>query len=218
MTKKIDKKAGSRNFILTATPGKTNAELLAEAELIPELNGSFVVTAFSLVGETDLTAVVDAMRQISSRVKRDDLSDIENMLVCQAAALQTIFTSLANRASGQEKLSQYQTFLTLALKAQSQSRSTIQALVELKFPRQVSFVKQANIANGPQQVNNDTQPERIESRAQENDAIQNKLSPQIEDTRHERETLEFTGTAAAGGTDSAMETVEKIHRAQKRTR
>jgi hypothetical protein len=42
----------------------------------------------------------------------------------------------------------------MALKAQAQSRATIQALVELKFPRQATFVRQANIANGPQQVNN----------------------------------------------------------------
>ena len=40
------------------------------------------------------------------------------------------------------------------MKAQSQSRATISALVDLKYPRQATFVKQANIANGPQQVNN----------------------------------------------------------------
>ena len=40
------------------------------------------------------------------------------------------------------------------MKAQSQSRATISALVDLKYPRQATFVKQANIAKGPQQVNN----------------------------------------------------------------
>jgi hypothetical protein len=42
------------------------------------------------------------------------------------------------------------------LKAQSQSRATIQALTELKYPKQATFVKQANIAHGHQQVNNGT--------------------------------------------------------------
>jgi hypothetical protein len=42
----------------------------------------------------------------------------------------------------------------LALKAQAQSRATIQALIELKYPKQTNFVKQANIANGHQQINN----------------------------------------------------------------
>ena len=48
----------------------------------------------------------------------------------------------------------YGAFLGLALKAQAQSRATISALVDLKYPRQATFVKQANIAHGPQQVNN----------------------------------------------------------------
>ena len=44
--------------------------------------------------------------------------------------------------------------MNLALKAQSQSRATIQAFVELKYPKQTNFVKQANIATGHQQINN----------------------------------------------------------------
>ena len=72
----------------------------------------------------------------------------------QATALQTIFNSLARRASTQERLPQYQTFLGLASKAQAQSRATISALVDVKYPRQATYVKQATIANGPQQVNN----------------------------------------------------------------
>ena len=45
--------------------------------------------------------------------------------------------------------------MVLALKAQAQSRATISALVDLKYPKQAAtFVKQANISNGHQQVNN----------------------------------------------------------------
>ena len=44
-------------------------------------------------------------------------------------------------------------------RSQAQSRATIQAVVDLKFPRQATFVKQANIANGPQQINNKARPE-----------------------------------------------------------
>jgi hypothetical protein len=43
--------------------------------------------------------------------------------------------------------------MRLALKAQSNCRSTIEALGELKHPKAVAFVKQANIAH-TQQVNN----------------------------------------------------------------
>lgn len=44
--------------------------------------------------------------------------------------------------------------LRLALKAQAQSRATVEALAEVKNPRSVAFVKQANIAHGHQQVDN----------------------------------------------------------------
>ena len=47
-----------------------------------------------------------------------------------------------------------ESYLRLALKAQAQSRATVEALAEMKNPHPVSFVKQANIAHGNQQVNN----------------------------------------------------------------
>ena len=82
------------------------------------------------------------------------MTAMEAMLVGQAHSLQTIFVSLARKASNQEYLKNYGMFMSLALKAQSQSRATIQALVELKYPKQTNFVKQVNIANGHQQINN----------------------------------------------------------------
>ena len=84
------------------------------------------------------------------------MKPIEAMLIAQAQALQTMFVSLGREAVGKTQLNQYTAFMNLALKAQSQSRATIQALIELKYPKQATFVKQANIANGHQQVNNAT--------------------------------------------------------------
>ena len=65
-----------------------------------------------------------------------------------------MFASLARRAKVQDKLLQYETHMRLALKAQNQCKGTLQALVQLKQPSQTTFVKQANIAQGHQQVNN----------------------------------------------------------------
>src|SRR3546814_6990491 len=79
---------------------------------------------------------------------------MEAMLVGQAYALQNIFASLMRRASSQQHLKQYQAHMNLGLKAQAQCRATLQALTELKYPRQVVIAKQANISNGHQQVNN----------------------------------------------------------------
>jgi hypothetical protein len=53
--------------------------------------------------------------------------------------------------------------MRLALKAQSQCRATLETLVNIKNPRPVAFVQQANIANGPQRVNNMAVHARVEN-------------------------------------------------------
>ena len=104
--------------------------------------------------DVDLKELIDQLRDTITEVKGGDLHMLKAMLIIQATALQTIFTSLARRAQEQDYQKNLESFLGLAMKAQSQSRATISALVDLKYPRQATFVKQANIANGPQQVNN----------------------------------------------------------------
>jgi hypothetical protein len=48
-----------------------------------------------------------------------------------------------------------ETYLRLALKAQSQCRATLETLAAIRNPQPVAFVRQANIAHGPQQLNID---------------------------------------------------------------
>jgi len=48
--------------------------------------------------------------------------------------------------------------------AQAQCRATIETLHELKHPRPVAFVQKANIADGPQQLNNGAPPARAGKR------------------------------------------------------
>ncbi|MBT2323137.1 hypothetical protein J7E62_12355 [Variovorax paradoxus] len=69
--------------------------------------------------------------------------------------MNALYTELARRAS--LNMGEYlaATYLRLAMKAQSQCRSTIEALAEMKNPP-VVFARQANISNGPQQVSNGT--------------------------------------------------------------
>jgi hypothetical protein len=44
--------------------------------------------------------------------------------------------------------------MRLALKAQSQCRATLETAAAMKNSQPVAFVRQANVAHGPQQVNN----------------------------------------------------------------
>ena len=128
------------------------------------INAVLVVNAFqgNIMGkDVDVGELVTTMQTKFKEVNDGDLSTLEAMLVGQATALQTMFTSLAVRAASQEYLKQYGVYMTLALKAQAQSRATISALVDLKYPKQAAtFVKQANMTTGPQQVNNGGIPDK----------------------------------------------------------
>lgn len=138
-------------------PGQTIEKLTADATVNPALNAAFVVDTYRaniLSNEVEMVSLVEALRASMDKSAAGDLSGLEAMLIGQATALQTIFVSLAKRAHHQQYQRHLEAFLGLALKAQAQSRATIQAVIDLKFPRQATFVKQANIAHGPQQVNN----------------------------------------------------------------
>ena len=95
-------------------------------------------------------------------------------------------------------------YMRLALKAQSQCRSTLESLAKIKNPPQLAFVKQANIAHGPQQVNNAAVVARVEGIEKQ----------PIELLEHDdgKQWLD-TGTASTAGTgDPAMATVGTIDR------
>ena len=143
---------------LEGKQGEDMPQTKARAATKASVNAVLVVNAFqgNIMGkDVDIGELVTTMQTTFKEVNDGDLSGLEAMLVGQATALQTMFTSLATRAASQEYLKQYGVYMTLALKAQAQSRATISALVDLKYPKQAAtFVKQANMTTGPQQVNN----------------------------------------------------------------
>lgn len=105
------------------------------------------------VSATDVQTAIDLM---AHAVKSGDLSDLEAMLVSQAVATQSMFTALAARACGSKDSATVNLLTSLALRAQAQSRSTIDSIANLKFPRTTVIAKQANITSngGQQQINN----------------------------------------------------------------
>ncbi len=219
MSKAKDKAtvSDSKALKLNVSPGQTELKVRADAAVLPAFNAALVVDAFQrniLGDELNFMALMESLQDSTDKAKVGDLSGLEAMLICQATALQTIFTSLARRAVTQEYLKHYETYLGLALKAQAQSRATISALVDLKFPRQVAYVKQANIAHGPQQVNNGT-PGELSAHAREIKTQQNEL---LEDQSHGSTQLDTGTTTAAKRSDPEMEAVEPVHRAKKRAR
>ena len=112
------------------------------------------------ISTADVTAFVAEMREETGKLRRNDFSGVEDMLMHQALALQTLFTQLTarglvyssaaplGRPTGHAEL-----LLRYGLKAQAQCAATLQTLGGLKKAPAV-FAQQANITTGPQQINN----------------------------------------------------------------
>src|SRR3546814_13037911 len=105
--------------------------------------------------------LVDVLRDSVSNAQGGELAEYEGMLGAQAYALNAIFLEMTRRAAMniETHLPATEQYMRLALKAQSQARTTIETLAEVKNPKAVAFVKQANIANN-QQVNTGRTEER----------------------------------------------------------
>jgi hypothetical protein len=160
-------------------------------------------------GVTDLTESVAVLTAAVAKVNAGDLSGPEAMLTAQACALDAIFTELARRAAlnMSEHINAAEIYLRLALKAQAQCRTTVEALVEMKNPRPVAFVSQANISSGPQQVNNATPLACTSSRPGNFSNPSNEL---LEVKNEDR--LDIGAAGPTGKPYSQMEAVGAIHR------
>ena len=165
------------------TPDKRTLEP-HELVLSPMVQSAVGIESWGkFAGEIDLAELLEGQREQFKKVQAGDMQPVEAMLYGQAKTLETIFTSLARRAASQEYLKQFQAYLGMALKAQAQCRATLEALAEIKNPRPVAFVKQANITNGPQQVNNGMQPQQAGS-VQGGGGVESLPAPGLETTRY----------------------------------
>jgi hypothetical protein len=131
---------------------------LAELAMSAPLTGAAVALTFSTrtVGELNLAETVSVLNAKVAAVHRGDLREAEAILTAQALALNAIFTEMAVYAGLNMKhsLDVGDRCLRLALKAQGQCRATFETLAAIKNPAAAVFARQANIAHGPQQVNN----------------------------------------------------------------
>ena len=142
-----------------------------------------------------------------------DLRDVETLLVAQAIALDAMFLSLArrSRANMGQHMDATDRYMRLALKAQGQCRATLETLANIKNPS-VVFARQANIAHGPQQVNNnitidkDTQA-HTPAPAKKSKTVKNELLEHHDDQRMDTRTPPKTGRR-----NPAMATLDKINR------
>jgi len=184
-------------------PGKTASQdvatVLAEgiaANAVATREWNRATTQTSL---TDLYHAVDAMGQ---RVNDGDLAGVEKLLTSQLVTLNAVFVEMLQRAHRSKQMEQLEGYMRLGLRAQSQYRATAETLATMKMPPVFAKNYQANIANGPQQVNNGTlAPGEIR------EAAPTKLLEAVIEAERVN-----TGTAgAAAGRDSGVETVDAVN-------
>ena len=177
---------------------QTKEEALAEFNSKSEFLSTAVKESFDIGLGDDFSfqSTMQVLDRTIQQIQLGDLSKIEEMYISQAVALEAMFTSLARRAKAQEKLLQYETHMRFALKAQNQCRATLQALVQLKQPSNTTFVKQANIAQGHQQVNN---------------LAEKNITPQNELLKDSNAQLDTGTTTTPKGIDTTLEALDKIN-------
>lgn len=149
------------------------------------------------LGVTELLA---AMRKAGDETVAGDMGRFERVLTNQFLTLDALFNNLAQRSGRQESFKGIEVLMRLALKAQSQARATAETLALMKNP--MPYIRQANIANGPQQVNNGTPTSAGKTQSPPNELLEHQHG----------NTLDIGAQAAAGRADPAMATVEAKHR------
>jgi len=213
--RKESDRSNAKHLDVRANPGETREKLLAETALRPTVQAAVSLQHYGkgTFGDLDLTGLVQALSAQTKAASQGDMDRAEAMLTVQAHTLDAIFNNLARRAINAEHMDNLDRYLKLALRAQSQCRATWEALTTIKNPPVVGYVRQANIAHGPQQVNNaPVAPDGV-PRAGENPNLQNKL---LEEKDGER--LDPGTACTPGRADPEMATGGEGDRAEDRGR
>ncbi len=191
-------------------PSDTPNDAIARTLTRPEMHAARTMQMWEGGDRHEVSALMREMAEQIAAANRGDLSRTEGMLVAQAHTLDALFNNLACRAHvnlGAGYLEAGERFMRLALKAQSQCRTTHETLAEIKNPMAGAYVRQANIAAGHQQINNGIPATPWRAERLEN--LQNKLSGGsnglLQNTR---------ASKAQGCIDLPVDAVEEIDRAK----
>lgn len=143
--------------------GEEEALTMARNFLDPSVMAGITVESF--IGQNsnglELNPLIEVLKSQVEEVKQGNVSSLESILTAQTITLNAIFNSLALKASQAQYTDHLEVYLKLALKAQAQSRSTIEAISALQNP--TVHLKQTNIAHGHQQINNCLKNELLEN-------------------------------------------------------
>ena len=161
-------------------------EAVAKILTMPEVGAAGTIRGLNDIH--DVNALTKILSQQTADVVGGNMTRPEAMLLSQAHTLDALFNSLVMKGLNQSHMPHYESFLRLAYKAQSQCRSTLQSLSDIKNPS-VVYAKQANITNGNQQINNGvTAPRTQENKNYSNELLEHTHGKRL-DTRAKIETV-----------------------------
>ena len=183
-----------------------------DAMLTPEVTAGRAILAIerkSIEPYTDIGLLQEALAQQSAALQAGDGQMVERVLLNQVKVLDHLFARLVDKALDQDFLPNVETLMRLALKSQVQARTTAQTLSEIRNPSATVFMKQANIAHGPQQVNNG-QGETGKASHKNRKCHNKKLE------EHDGQRLESRTESPTGRADSAMAALGKGDRTEDR--
>ena len=179
------------------TRSQTLAKLVAGGVL-----SAVTLKQYSGAGEDlEVSDLIAEMKKAGDEAVAGDFGRVERMLANQMLTLDHLFNNLAQRSGRQDTFKGIEVLMRLALKAQAQARATAETLAVIKNP--MPYIQQANIAHGPQQVNNGTPTSAGKNQSPPNELLEHQHG----------NTLDIGAPAAAGRANQKLETVGAVHRA-----
>lgn len=149
------------NHTLTLEQAKdeTGAQAMARKLLEPHLRHASCSSTYSdkLLGSQfegpGVTDFIDHMQKVCAEAEKGDLAIASRLLAAQAVTLDNMFTELARRAALNvgEYMGATESYGRLALRAQSNCRTTLEALAKLHQPREQT-VRHVHVNEGGQAV------------------------------------------------------------------
>lgn len=148
-----------RPLVVEASKDETEGQTMARVMTGPFLRHGILSHAIAdkmvgkLPGEPRFDDYGKTIKTRAEEVEKGDLSLASELLTAQALTLDAMFTELARRSALNmgDYINASETYARLALKAQANSRATIEALVRLHQPREQT-VKHVHVNQGAQAV------------------------------------------------------------------
>jgi len=159
MSRTKPKPAEAKPMVVQAEKDETQAQTMARVMVGPYLRHGILANGIAdkmvgkLPGEPRFDDYGHVIKQKAELLAKGDLTSVSEMLAAQAHSLDAIFTEMGRRAALNmgDYVQTSERYMRLALKAQANSRATLEALLRLHQPREQT-VKHVHVNEGGQAV------------------------------------------------------------------